>query len=356
MLKMITLPLLVLFLVVFYFFFESHIMRAATWATGDALVSWYAVTRLEENGEVETLTQLTRSPFSKTRYFAIQACDRLNLAAGLKSLITLADDPDWEVRMKAIAIAKKRSYKPAGAAFMRRLLRPPPNEDSQRRRQLESAALIGVLGAVAAPENSEELSQLALLKKNVHLARVARDALWPLGPLPQAEATYQAILNEPGKYHAQWEDSAACLEAAAVLDLPGALENILKLARESTGKVRLRAIHALGSLGGEGGKKYLQSIVNAPEWRRKTDADKARIKEAEKALERIRRKEQGLPDLDSEPPVATTGKPPPEKSPGDEDLSVEDLLDSYGSDATPSTSGAAGGGQEESIEDLLAEG
>lgn len=359
MIKMITLPLLMLFMVIFYFFFESPIMRALTWATGDGMVNWYALGRLEENGEREIIASLTRSPFSKTRYFAIQASDRMDIAEGLKALPDLIADPNWEVRMKALSIARRREYKAAGKVIMERLIERHTPEDSQRRRQLEGGSLLESLGKVAAPQNSELLAKLALrIKESKATALAARHALWQLGPLPQAEAAYVAILEDPDKYKASWDDRIACLEAAAVLDLPGVLPKLIEAAREGPAKARVRALHSLGSLGGEGAKKFLQSVVDAPDWKKATKLDQQRLREAERALERIRRKEEGLPDLEATPvtePIETPGEEPTDP----EEISVDDLLDSYGSDASEETSSAGEGDEkgdagQESIEDILA--
>jgi hypothetical protein len=338
-------------MVIFYFFFESHIMKALTWGTGDGMINWFAVGRLEENEQRDAIASLTRSPFAKTRLFAIQAADRMDIPEGLKRLPELIKDPNWEVRMKAISIARRRRYRAAGRVILERIVGRGKTGESQRRDQLEGGSLLESIDEVAAPENSEMLAKLALMVKNPPVFLAARAALWKLGPLPQAELAYVEILKEPGKMKASWADRSACLEAAAVLDLPGTLERLIQAAREAPANSRLRAIHSLGSLSGEGAKKFLQAIVDAPEWQKKTKFDKQRVQEAEKALERIRRKEQGLPDLEAQPVEEAQPNTPADAG---GEISVDDLLDSYGSDASEPTSGSADGdGPKESLEDLL---
>lgn len=330
MYRMVTIPLLVLFLVLFYFFFEVPIMKMVAWFSGDGMMNYFAISRLEDDEELGAIDELTRGQYAKTRYFAIQAADRHDREQGLKALPALVKDPDWEVRMTAVAIAGRRGWKPAGAAMIDRILSKDSMGEGKRRYQFEREALLAALPSCAAPANAESMARLAITTEDRPAAVAARKGLWPLGPLPQAELAYIEILNDPGRHAAKPEDKMAALHAAAVLDLPGALGHLIQSARKEASEVQLEAVRSLGFLGGEGAKKFLETLTKTDPWRKLTGFEEAKRKAAERALERIRRKEQGLPDMEPEVPAAT---PEAGATPTEEPASVDDLLDAYGSDA-----------------------
>ncbi len=327
MVRMITIPLFVLFLFLTYFFFEVPILKLMAWSTGDGLINSWVIYRLDENNQMDEIQALTTADHAKTRLFALRTSHQKSLEKGLEALPAHVEDESWEVRMQALRIAKVRRYTAAGNAVVRRLASQDPMGESRQRWNYERQALMSAMEPVASAENAESLARMALSTEHRDLAYSARSALWPLGPLPQAEQLYSEILRDPKNQRPTREDHTNAMRNAAILGLPDTLKHLLEAARNGRSNEQLEAIKGLGDLGGEGAVAYLKSIENAPGWQLDTDLGKQRQKLAIRALERIRRRKAGEEDI-----PATPKEEPKKEDPKDPNQpTVEDLLASYGS-------------------------
>ena len=326
MAKLITIPLFVLICTLIYFFFEVPILKGMVWATGDGLVNSWAVDRLLMHKEADKVGELTRGLHPKTRYFALAASHKQGIQSGLKAVPDLVKDPDWEVRTAALRVAKARKIAAAGPSIVQRLESDDPMDASGARMRVEEGLLLEALVATASPLSADGLARMAITTTVASKIRKrARKALWSLGPVPQAVEAYQEILNDPDTQRPSGDDQAACLRAAAAFDLPGTLGHLTANARKGRYNVQYAAIKGLGDLGGEGAKKFLQTIANPPAWTKLTEHNKKKQELAKRALERIRRKEAGMADISDEPEA-----PPANADGGDgggsTEPSVEDLL------------------------------
>lgn len=333
MAKLITIPLFVLFCTLIYFFFEVPILKGMVWATGDGLVNSWAIDRMLLHEENDKVGELTKAVHPKTRFFALIAAHKGGIQSGLNSVPELIKDPDWEVRVQALKVAKARKITAAGPSVVTRLESDDPMDASGARARIEEGLLLETLVATASPLSANGLARMAITTTvSRKIRKRARKALWTLDPVPQAVEAYQEILNNPEVQRPSSADRAACLRAAAAFDLPGTLGHLTLWARKGRKKVQYAAIKGLGDLGGEGAKKYLETLIKPPSWKKRTKHNLKKQELAKRALERIRRKEAGMADIADEP--EDVPDEPADGTPGDPtEPSVEDLLAAYGSDA-----------------------
>lgn len=333
MAKLITIPLFVLFCTLVYFFFEVPILKGMVWATGDGMVNSWAVDRLLLHKELEKVAELTHGVHPKTRYFALRASHQQGIEAGLQAVPDLIADPEWEVRVEALNVAKARGITAAGPVVVARLESDDYMGTVGARKRVEQGLLMEALVATASPLSADGLARMAITTTMADKVRKkARKALWDLGPVPQAVEAYQEILADPEGQRPTVQDLEACLRASAILDLPGTLGRLTEQARSGGRELQYAAIKALGDLGGENAKMFLETVANPPGWKRKTAHEERRQMLAKRALERIKRKASGQPDIPDEPEA----KPAEGTGGGDgtpAEPSVEDLLAAYGSDA-----------------------
>lgn len=325
MARLVAIPVLVFLLMCTYALFEVQILKALVWMSGDGMINWFAITRLVGHEQFETVGELTQSKFAKTRLFAIWGCDSLNYEPGLKSLPQLIDDPVWEVRMEALRIAQRRRHLESGPAVLSRLANFTRKDADTRQAQFERTLLVDTLMPCSSRLNAESLAQMAITTGGGELVRVARTALWSLGALAEAEKAYTELLRDPELYGASFQDQMACLKAVATLELPQAFEQVTSMLRDGPGAAKVVALECLASIGGPKAKKVIEGYASQKlDEKRATPMEKDLQAAAKRALRALDRKEKGLPPEDP-------AQVPPT---GEEPVNTEDLLSSYGSDAT----------------------
>lgn len=338
MAKLITIPLLVLFACVVYFFAEVPIMRGLVWLTDDGLVNYWAVYRLEMNDRHDVIAELTRSENAKTRLFAIQSSAAYGNKAGLAALPALVLDSSRENRIAALEMVQKLKLKSAGEAVVGRLASADPLGTDGTAYRKEMQLLRQTLPLVAGAQSAASLAALATTTAVYDNMRAARDALWTLGTTPEAIDAYQKIFFEPEVYRTNRVDEVGAIVALSELQTPGSADHErtvlrvlsrVKSARWSRAG-KLEVLVALGNLGGPAAKKFLEAAASPPKWKLRTAFQKKYQAYAKRNLERIRRREAGEEDLPGVPEdPAEAADAAAAKQP-----SEEDLLASYGSNAT----------------------
>lgn len=317
MTRLITIPLMILIAIIFYVIFEVQIAQTVAWVTGDGLLNMYALSRLEYHKETERVLELTKDDDAKTRLFALQTAVFLGDVSPIPRLIT---DPDFEVRMRAINLARQKKHQESGVVIASRILDYDPFGADKRAAQFERAALMEALAPTASRLNAATLASIAIDgKQSPKIMTTARKALFSLGPIAEGEDCYKALLDKPRSYRASYDDLKHALAGAAVVRYDGAVETIIKYARSGPGGVQPAAVMALGTLGGPVAKRMLQEYAKDPakkEFETKTTIQKR--KAAKLALLQLEAREKGRP-------VPTSLEQANKAS------ETEDLLSSYGS-------------------------
>ncbi len=317
MTRIITIPLVVLLLSLAYVAFEVPILSTLSWISGDGLVNWFSIGRLQEREKLDEILALCESPHAKTRYFALQAAVEMG---NRKVLAPRIRDQDWEVRMRAIELSKLLSHKESGPNVVDRIRAYTPMEATARQAFYEQAALLEAMPAVSSRLNAESVAELALTTGEEPIYNAARATLWGLGPLAEAEKAYLAFLEKPEEHRARMEDVERSIAAAAALRVDGAIEHAIRYVREGGGPIQLAAIAALGTLGGDKAKTMLAPIARDPgPGAFETPFDKERRDAAKLALARIEARAKGRPEPTS---LEDTRKP------------AEDLLAGYSKEPT----------------------
>lgn len=342
-LRMILIPILLLLALLFYYFAEVHLMRFLAWASGDGFLNSFAMNRLAYNQEFDKIAALLDNPNAKTRLFALKAGAAAEQEEILSRLPARIEDEAWEVRVEALKIAAKFRREECGRVVTNRLIDPPVSTQSKRRQQIERELLVKALPVVSSPENAESLATLGMTTSRVKYHRLARDLLWDMPPQPLASQLYSSILIDPKANKARPKDIRNALKASAMLDLEGTFPFLIEQIQKGGKKAVLAAIEGLGYVGTEDpalrakAKTMLESIAKPARWVEKTDYVKRKLDLAQKALERIERREKGLPDvLDEDLGLSD----PPTPTPVTELQDMEELLSGYGSDAVTQTTGS----------------